>query len=101
MLEGSLNPDPTINCMDKMCLPHLIHGTSLFQETHSSQQDKILRLHNNILMEKIQTQPITLKTHLVTLRSHMLLKTPQILCTLVKNNLMQEGPLVTIIHVTQ
>jgi hypothetical protein len=27
---GNLNPEPTINRMDKMCLPHLIHGISLF-----------------------------------------------------------------------
>jgi hypothetical protein len=72
---------------DKMCLPHLIHGTFLFQETHTSQQDKILRLHNNLLMDKCPTQPITLKTHPVILRSHMLLKTPQIMHTLVKTNL--------------
>jgi hypothetical protein len=101
MLGGSLNPKLTINCTDKMCPPHPIHGTSLFQEIHSSQEDTILKLHNNLLMEKCQIQLTIVKTHLVILRLHMLLKTAQILCTLVNTKLIQEGPLVTIIHITQ
>jgi hypothetical protein len=101
MLGGSLNPESTTNHTDKMCLPHPIRGTSLSWEIHSSWQDTILRLCNNLLMEKCQTQPITLKTHPVILCSYMLLKTPQILRTLVKTNLIQEGPQVTIIHTTQ
>jgi hypothetical protein len=111
MLGGNLNPEPTINRMDKMCLPHLIRGTSLFQETHSSQGDTILKLHNNLfplkgpiyilLMEKCQIHLIILKTHLVILCSHMFLEPPQILCTLVNTNLIQEDPLVTIIRLTQ
>jgi hypothetical protein len=63
--------------------------------------DTILKLHNNLLMDKRQIQLIILKTHPVILRSHMFLKTPQILCTLVNTNLIQEGPLVTIIRITQ
>jgi hypothetical protein len=98
---GKPQSGATINHTDKMCLPHPIRGMSLFRETHSSRQDTILKLHNNLLMDKCQIQPITLKTHPVILRSHMLLKTPQILCTLVNTNLIQEGPLVTIIHITQ
>jgi hypothetical protein len=111
MLGGNLNLDLTINRMDKMCLPHLIRGTSLFQETHSSQGDTILKLQNNLfplkgpiyilLMEKLQIQLIILKTHLVILRSHMFLELPQILCTLVNTNLIQEDPMVTIILLTQ
>jgi hypothetical protein len=72
---------------DKLCLPHLTHGTFLSQETHTSRQDKIHRLCNNLLMDKCPNQPITLKTHPVILCSHKLLKTLQILCTLVKTNL--------------
>ena len=86
---------------DKLCLPHLTHGTFLSQETHTSQKDKIHRLRNNLLMKKCPTQPITLKTHPVILRSHILLKTLQILCTLVKTNPTWEGPRVIIIHITQ
>ena len=110
ILGGNLNPEYTINhkdkmCprhlirgaslfkeihmppQDKMCLPHLIHGTFLFQETRTSWQDKIRRLRNNLFMDKCPTQPTTLKTHPVIPRSPMLLKTLQILCTLVKTNL--------------
>jgi hypothetical protein len=111
MLGGNLNPEPTINHMEKMCLPRPIHGTSLFQGTHSSWGDTILKLHNNLfplkgliyilLMDKHRIWLIILKTHPVILRSHMFLKTPQILCTLVNTNLIQEGPLVTIILITQ
>jgi hypothetical protein len=74
-------------------------------------RDTILKLHNNLfplkrpiyilLMDKRQIRLIILKTHPVILRSHMFLKTPQILCTLVNTNLIQEDPLVTIIHLTQ
>jgi hypothetical protein len=81
MQGGTLNLELTINRMDTMCLPHLIHGITLFQETHSSQQDTILKLHNNPLMEKCQIQLIIIKTHPIILCSHMFLKTPQILCT--------------------
>jgi hypothetical protein len=110
MLGGNLKSKSTINHKDKMCpshpirgaflfkeicmpprdkmyLRHLIHGTFPFQETHNSWQDKTLRLCNNLLMDKCPIQPKTLKTHPVILRSHMLLKTPQILRTLVKTNL--------------
>ena len=72
---------------DKLCLPHLTHGTFLSKEIHTSRQDKIRRLRNNLLMDKCPTQPSTLKTHPVILRSHRLLKTLQILCTLAKTNL--------------
>jgi hypothetical protein len=68
-------------------------GNPQFSAGHNSQQP----LHNNLLMDKCQIQLIILKTHPVILRSHMFLKTPQILCTLVNTNLIQEGPLVTII----
>jgi hypothetical protein len=101
MLGDNLNLEPTINRMEKMCLPHLIRGISLFQETHSSRGDTIHKLHNNLLMDKCQIHLIILKTHPVILRSHMFLKTPQILCTLVNTNLTQEDPLVTIIRITQ
>ena len=33
---------------DKLCLPHPTHGTFLSKETHTSRQDKIRRLHNNL-----------------------------------------------------
>jgi hypothetical protein len=52
MLGGNLNPKPTINRMDKMCLPHPIRGISLFRETHSSRGDTILKLHNNLFLLK-------------------------------------------------
>jgi len=50
-----------------------------------------------LLMGKQITRPIMLRI----LRSHMFLKTPRILCTLVSINLMQEDPLVILIHLTQ
>ena len=98
MLGGNLKSESTINRMEKPCpwhpshgaslfkaihmppqdrlrLPHLIRGTFLPKEIHTSRQDKIRRLHNNPLMEKFPTQPSTLKTHPVILRSHKLLKT--------------------------
>jgi hypothetical protein len=98
MLGGNLKSDSTINhkgkmCplypirgvslfkeirmppRDKLCLPHLIHGVFLSQETDNSRQEKILRLRNNLLRDKFPTQPILLKTHLGIPRSPMLLKT--------------------------
>jgi hypothetical protein len=87
MLGGSLNLEYTINQKDKMCPPHPMRGASLFKEIHMPPRDKMFRLRNNPLMDKCQTHPIIHKTHPVTLRSQMLLKTSQILCTLVKNNL--------------
>jgi hypothetical protein len=48
MMGRNLNPEPTINRMDKMCLPHPIRRISLFQETHSSRRDTILKLCNNL-----------------------------------------------------
>jgi hypothetical protein len=101
MRGGNLNLEPTINLMEKMCPPHLICGISLFQEIHSSCGDTILNLHNNLLMDKHQIHLTILKTHLAILHLHMFLKTPQILCTLVNTNLTREGPLVTIIRITQ
>ena len=71
---------------DKLCLPHLTHGAFLSKEIHTSRQDKIRRLRNKILMDKCPTQPSTLKTHPVILRSHKLLTIIQILCTLAKTN---------------
>ena len=87
ILWGNLNPEYTINHKDKMCLLHLIHGASLFKETHMPTRDKMFRLSNNTLISKCQTHPIIHKTHPVILRSQTLLKTSQILCTLVKTNL--------------
>jgi hypothetical protein len=109
MLGGNLKSESTINRMnnlcpwhpthgaflfkathmppqDRLCLPHLIRGMSLSKEIHTSRQDKICRLRNNLLMDKCPTQPSTLKTHPVILRSHKLLTTFQILCTLAKTN---------------
>jgi hypothetical protein len=71
---------------DQLCLPHLTRGTFLSKEIHISRQDKIHRLRNNLLMDKCPTQPSTLKTHPVILRSHKLLTTIQILCILAKTN---------------
>jgi hypothetical protein len=48
MLGGNLNPEPTINHMDKMCLPHPIHGTSLFSGNPQFLGDTILKIHNNL-----------------------------------------------------
>jgi hypothetical protein len=110
ILGGNLNPEYTINHKDKMCPPclirgaslfkeirmppqdkmcplHLIRGASLFKETHMPPQDKTFRLCNNSLMDKFQTHPTIHKTHPVILRSQILLKISQILCTLVKTNL--------------
>jgi hypothetical protein len=77
---------------DKMCLPHLIRGAFLFKETHMPPRGKTFRLRNNPLMDKCPTQHIIHKTHPVILRSQILLKTSQILCTLVKTNLNMRGP---------
>ena len=87
ILGGNLKSESTINHKGKLCPLHPIRGASLFKEIRMPPWDKMFRLHNNPLMEKCQTHPITLKTHPVILCSHMLLKTPQILYTLVKTNL--------------